>query len=196
MRPRGVESREIPTDVYSLDEAVADDFLVPPRGVSVPVRFVREGIEYDELSDDEKDEWDDMEWGEGEDGAPLALPDEVNAAQINKWLFNQDTVDKVLEHLMTHGIKVAGGDRLGKTIIFAKNQNHADFVCERFIANYPALDNGNFARIVECLLFLGGVDYHRAPVRGQIRGSRGDPGCADPRSTHGSRRRPVHDLEC
>ena len=62
--------------------------------------------------------------------------------------FNEDTVDKVLEHLMTHGIKVAGGDRLGKTIIFAKNQAHADFIYERFIANYPNLDNGNFARII------------------------------------------------
>ena len=26
---------------------------------------------------------------------------------------------------MTHGQKVAGGDRLGKTIIFAKNHEHA-----------------------------------------------------------------------
>jgi type I restriction enzyme R subunit len=89
-----------------------------------------------------------MDWGEDEEGLPLGPPEEVNAAQINKWLFNEDTVDKVLEHLMTHGINVAGGDRLGKTIIFAKNQNHADFIYERFIANYPALDNGNFARVV------------------------------------------------
>jgi type I restriction enzyme R subunit len=49
---------------------------------------------------------------------------------------------------MSEGIRVAGGDRLGKTIIFAKNQKHADFIYERFIANYPALDNGNFARVV------------------------------------------------
>ena len=49
---------------------------------------------------------------------------------------------------MTHGIKVAGGDRLGKTIIFAKNQRHADFIYERFVANYPHLDNGNFARVI------------------------------------------------
>jgi type I restriction enzyme R subunit len=138
----------VPTDVYSLDEAVEDEFLVPPRAVSVPLHFVREGIRYDDLTEDEKDEWDEMDWGEDEEGAPIDPPDEVNAAQINKWLFNEDTVDKVLEHLMTEGIKVAGGDRLGKTIIFAKNQRHADFVYERFIANYPALDNGNFARIV------------------------------------------------
>jgi type I restriction enzyme R subunit len=138
----------VPTDAYSLDEAVADGFLVPPRGVSVPLKFVREGIRYDDLSDDEKDDWDELDWGEDDDGNPLDPPDEVDAAKLNKWLFNQDTVDKVLEHLMTNGIKVAGGDRLGKTIIFAKNQRHADYIYERFIANYPHLDQGNFARVI------------------------------------------------
>ena len=66
---------------------------------------------------------------------------------LNKWLFNIDTVDKVLEHLMTRGQKVAGGDRIGKTIIFAKNQAHADFIQERFDKNYPHLA-GKFARTI------------------------------------------------
>jgi type I restriction enzyme R subunit len=138
----------VPTDAYSLDEAVNDGFLVPPSGVSVPLKFVREGIKYDELSDSEKDDWDEIDWGEDEDGNPLDPPEAVDAAKLNKWLFNTDTVDKVLEHLMVNGIKVAGGDRLGKTIIFAKNQRHAEFIYERFIVNYPHLDNGNFARVV------------------------------------------------
>lgn len=138
----------VPTDAYSLDEAIKDGFLVPPRGVSVPLKFVREGIRYDDLSEDEKDAWDDLDWGEDDDGNPAEPPDEVNAAQLNKWLFNEDTVDRVLQHLMTEGIKVAGGDRLGKTIIFAKNQRHADYIKERFDANYPALDAGNFARVI------------------------------------------------
>ncbi|MGH1491343.1 MAG: DEAD/DEAH box helicase family protein [Acidimicrobiales bacterium] len=138
----------VPTDAYSLDEAIADDFLVPPRGVSVPLKFVREGIRYDDLSAQEKDEWDELDWGEDEDGSPLDPPDEINAAAINKFLFNEDTVDKVLEQLMVNGIKVAGGDRLGKTIIFAKNQRHAEYIYERFVANYPALEGGNFARVI------------------------------------------------
>jgi type I restriction enzyme, R subunit len=66
---------------------------------------------------------------------------------VNKWLFNIDTVDKVLEHIMTRGQKVAGGDRLGKTIIFAKNQAHADFIQQRFDINYPSLA-GRFARTI------------------------------------------------
>ena len=68
---------------------------------------------------------------------------------MNKWFFNQDTVDKVLAHLMTRGQKVAGGDRLGKTIVFAKNQKHAEFIAERFDVNYPHL-KGAFARVVHC----------------------------------------------
>ena len=138
----------VPTDAYSLDDAIRDGFLVPPRSVSVPLRFVREGIRYDELSEDDKDKWDEFDWGEDEEGEPLDPPDKVDAAQLNKWLFNKDTVDRVLKHLMTEGIKVAGGDRLGKTIIFAKNQLHADFIKERFDAHFPHLDAGNFARVI------------------------------------------------
>jgi type I restriction enzyme R subunit len=71
----------------------------------------------------------------------------VDAAALNKWLFNTDTVDKVLAHLMTKGQKVAGGDRLGKTIVFAKNNDHADFIADRFNVNYPQY-KGQFARVV------------------------------------------------
>ncbi len=132
----------VPTDAYSLDEAVRDGFLVPPKAVSVPLKFQREGITYDDLSEDEKDQWDALEWDDDGD-----VPDRVEAEAVNKWLFNADTVDKVLAHLMTAGIKVAGGDRLGKTIIFAKNQAHAEFIAERFDANYPHY-KGEFARVI------------------------------------------------
>jgi type I restriction enzyme R subunit len=133
----------VPTDAYPLDQAVADGHLVPPQAVSVPLKFQREGIKYAELSEDEQEQWDALEWTE--DGEPP--PDEVEAAALNKWLFNTDTVDKVLAHLMTQGQKVAGGDRLGKTIVFAKNNGHAEFIAERFNVNYPHY-NGEFARVV------------------------------------------------
>ncbi len=132
----------VPTDAYSLEEAVRDEFLVPPKAVSVPLKFQREGITYDELSEEDKDQWDALEWDE-EGG----VPDRVEAEAVNRWLFNEDTVDKVLEHLMTRGVTVAGGDRLGKTILFAKNQAHADFIAERFNANYPHY-KGEFARVI------------------------------------------------
>ena len=131
----------MPTDAYSLDEAVADGHLVPPKAISVPLRIVRSGLRYDDLSEDEKDQWDMLEWGEDE------IPDSVEAAEVNKRLFNQETVDLVIAHLMQNGLKVEGGDRLGKTIIFAKNQAHADFICGRFNAVYPNLA-GHFARVI------------------------------------------------
>ena len=132
----------VPTDAYSLEEAVRDGFLVPPQAVSVPLKFQRDGIKYADLSEEDKDQWDALEWDE--DGN---VPDRVEAEAVNKWLFNKDTVDKVLAHLMTHGLTVAGGDRLGKTILFAKNQAHADFIAERFNANYPHY-KGTFARAI------------------------------------------------
>ena len=132
----------VPTDAYGLEDAVAEGYLVPPRAVSVALKFQREGIRYAELSESEKERWDEVEWDEEGN-----TPDEVGAEAVNKWLFNTDTVDKVLELLMTRGHKVAGGDRLGKTIVFAKNHAHANFIAKRFNANYPHFA-GQFARVI------------------------------------------------
>ncbi|MCK5928515.1 MAG: DEAD/DEAH box helicase family protein [Nocardioides sp.] len=131
----------VPTDNYSLDEAVDAGYLVPPKGISVGTQFLRSGIKYDDLTEDEKDQWDTLDWGE--DGPP----DEVGAEELNRFLFNEDTVDKVLETLMVQGYKVAGGDRLGKTIIFAKSQKHAEFIAKRFDLGYPELA-GHYARVI------------------------------------------------
>lgn len=138
----GLESG-VPTDAYGLDDAIAEGYLTPPRAISVPLKFQREGIRYDDLSDDEKDQWDALEW----DDEGGEAPDAVSADAVNQWLFNQDTVDKMLALLMQRGHKVAGGDRLGKTIIFARNQRHAEFIQERFDANYPEY-RGEFARTI------------------------------------------------
>jgi type I restriction enzyme R subunit len=144
----------VPTDSYDLDEAVADGFLVPPRAVSVPLKFQREGINYDDLSEEEKEAWDALEWTEDGD----ERPDRIEASDLNRWLFNADTVDKVLEHLMTNGLKVEEGDRLGKTIIFAKNSKHARFIAERFDKNYPHL-KGEFAQVIDY-----SVDYAQSLI--------------------------------
>ncbi len=136
----------VPTDAYELETAVADGFLVPPQVQQVDLKFPREGIDYDSLSDEEKEQWESLDWGD--DVEPGTLPDRVNAAAINSWLFNRDTVDKVLQHLMEHGRKVEGGDRLGKTIIFARNHEHAKFIEERFNHHYPH-SAGHFARIID-----------------------------------------------
>lgn len=131
----------VPTYSYDLDQAVDDGYLVPYVPVEVPLKFLRGGIKYDDLPEEEKEEWDAIEWEEGKED----VPDSVDAAALNKWLFNADTVDKVLKTVMLSGQKVSGGDVLGKTIIFAKGKKHAEYIEERFDKNYPHY-KGTFAR--------------------------------------------------
>ena len=136
----GLESG-VPTDYYDLDQAIADGYLMPPKAYSVPLKFMREGVKYDELSEEEKQHWDSLNWGDED------APEEVSASKINKELFNTGTIDLMLKHLMENGIKTEGGDRLGKTIIFAVNQKHAQFIADQFNENYPQYD-GKFARVI------------------------------------------------
>jgi len=133
-----------PTFAYELKQAVKDGFLVPPKAMSVPIKFIREGIKYSELSDREKEEYEEK-FG---DPTLEEAPEAIDGKALNSWLFNTNTVDQVLNHLMTNGIKVEGGDKLGKTIIFAKNHDHAEFIEERFNKNYPEYA-GNFLRIID-----------------------------------------------
>ena len=139
----GIEDDD-PTFAYELPTAVDDGFLVPPKSISVPLKFEREGIKYDELSDREKEEYEEK-FG---DPTNAEASDIIGSAAINKWLFNSDTVDKVLDHLMNDGIHVDGGDKIGKTIIFAKNHDHAVFIEERFKKNYPE-KGSDFIRVID-----------------------------------------------
>lgn len=132
----------VPLFSYSLEEAVRDRYLVPPRGQDRTPKFLQRGIRYAELSEEEKDEFDALEWEE-----VGGRREEIAATEINQWLFNQSTVDEVLKDLMTLGVKVQGGDVLGKTIIFAANHKHALYIVERFEANFPHLHN--FARVID-----------------------------------------------
>ncbi|MGB3495307.1 MAG: DEAD/DEAH box helicase family protein [Elainellaceae cyanobacterium] len=133
-----------PTFAYELGDAVDDEYLVPARGVDVPFRFLRTGIRYAHLSPEEQEEYEER----FRDEDTGALPPQVNAAALNKWLFNKDTVDQALEILMERGLKVEGGDRLGKTIIFARNHKHAEFIVDQFNKNYPHY-NGIFAQVID-----------------------------------------------
>lgn len=139
----GIED-DNPTFAYELDSAVRDGYLVPPKAMSVPLKFIRTGVKYHELSEREKAEYEEK-FGDPTTGE---APDEIDSAALNQWLFNTDTVDKVLDHLMTDGIKVQGGEKLGKTIMFAKNHTHAVFIEQRFNKNYPEYA-GKFLRVID-----------------------------------------------
>lgn len=131
----------VPTDSYDLADAIAEGYLVPPVGRAVSTQFLRQGIKYADLSEAEKEQWDLAEWHDD------VVPEEVVADDVNRWLFNADTVDKVLQTLMTEGRRVAGGDVLGKTIIFARSKKHADFIQQRFDLAYPEFA-GHYARVI------------------------------------------------
>ncbi len=133
---------QVPTYYYELDLAVEDEFLVPPLELQIETQFLKRGIRYDDLNEAEKEQYEAAfaAWGE-------ELQDEIKASDINKWLFNKDTVIKVLDALMTNGYKTDGGGKLGKTIIFAKDQKHADFILKTFDQQYPQY-RGEFAKVI------------------------------------------------
>jgi len=133
-----------PTFAYELNQAVSDGYLVPPKAMSVPIKFPREGVKYKDLTDTEKAEYEEK-FGDPTTGEAA---EEIDGNAINSWLFNTDTVDKVLDYLMTNGLKTQGGDKLGKTIIFARNHNHALFIEKRFNKNYPEY-SGKFLRVID-----------------------------------------------
>lgn len=136
----------VPTDAYTLGEAVADGYLVPAKPVSVPLKLPNDGITYDQLSDSEKEQFELTDWQERAED--VLQKKRIEPEAVNKWLFNKDTVDKALKHLMERGLKVDGGDKLGKTILFAKNHDHAVFIAERFNKHYPKY-MGQFARVID-----------------------------------------------
>lgn len=134
----------VPTYAYDYETAVYQDHvLVPYYNYEVKTKFLEEGITYDDLSDEDKERYEE---DFVEDGL---MPDFIPSAQLNKFVFNETTVDTVLQDLMERGIRVAGGDRLGKTIIFAQNKRHAEFILERFNKLYPKY-RGTFAQRVIC----------------------------------------------
>ena len=133
-----------PTYAYELDTAIKDKYLVPYLALNVPTRFNRKGIKYHELSEEEKVQYEAL-FRDEETGN---IPEEIDSAALNRWLFNSDTVDKVLGFLMENGWKVEGGDQLGKTIIFAMNHRHAEFIEERFNLHYPAY-KGGFLKVID-----------------------------------------------
>jgi type I restriction enzyme R subunit len=136
-------SNDDPTYFYELSEAVESKFLVPYKTISLSTNFLKSGIKYKDLSDKEKEKYEQT----FEDKLTGLFPEEINKNALNKWLFNKDTVNKVLDALMQQGLKIEGGDKIGRTIIFATNQEHAKFIVDCFTERYPQYPSGFIAMI-------------------------------------------------
>ena len=124
----------VPTYGYELAQAVKDGYLVDYLSVETQMNFIENGITYNELSEDEREEYENT--FENEDGE---VPERIDSSALNTWIFNEDTVKKVLHILMTEGLKINYGEKIGKTIIFAKNHKHAEFILHVFNKEYPHL---------------------------------------------------------
>ena len=132
----------VPTYGYDLAQAVKDGYLVDYVSVESKLKFIEQGIVYDELSEEDKEAYE--ETFEDEHGN---LPESINSSALNIWIFNEDTIKQVLNILMTDGIKIDYGQKLGKTIIFAKNHDHAEKIREVFNKEYPHLPD--YAKVID-----------------------------------------------
>ena len=132
----------VPTYGYDLAQAVKDGYLVDYVSVESKLKFIEQGIVYDELSEEDKEAYE--ETFEDEHGN---LPESINSSALNTWIFNEDTIKQVLNILMTDGIKIDYGQKLGKTIIFAKNHDHAEKIREVFNKEYPHLPD--YAKVID-----------------------------------------------
>ena len=132
----------VPTYGYELAQAVKDGYLVDFMSVETKLKFIEQGIVYDDLSDEDKAAYEDT--FEDENGR---LPERICSSALNEWIFNEDTIKEVLHVLMTNGLTVDYGQKLGKTIIFAKNHTHAEKILEIFNRQYPHLPG--FAMVID-----------------------------------------------
>lgn len=131
-----------PTYGYELAQAVKDGYLCDFVSVETTLKFIQQGIVYDELTDEEKEEYEAKFADENGD-----VPECVMPSALNEWVFNEDTIRKVLNMLMTDGLKIDYGSKIGKSIIFAKNHTHAEKILEIFNREYPHLYG--YAKVID-----------------------------------------------
>ncbi len=134
--------RGVPTFAYELEKAVEEGYLVSYSTLEYKTKIMEDGIHYDDLSDEEKEEYEETFADDD------TITDDISNSAINSWLFNADTIDKVLKELMEKGLKIEGGDKLGKTIIFARNSLHAQAVVKRFQVLFPEY-GGDFIKQID-----------------------------------------------
>ena len=132
----------VPTYGYELSQAVKDGYLVDFMLAETRLKFIEQGIVYDELSDEDKAVYEDT--FTDEDGN---LPESIGSSALNEWVFNKDTIREVLHIVMSSGLKIDYGEKLGKTIIFAKNHRHAEKILEVFGEEYPHLPG--YAKVID-----------------------------------------------
>lgn len=128
---------------YELKEAVEDGFLVNYQLMDRTTKLLSRGIKYNDLNLEEKDQYEDL--FADDDGN---IPAEIDGKEFYSRITNINTIDRVIQTLVNEGLKVNSGEKLGKTIIFAKDHKHAELIVERFKILYPKLGN-DFCKLID-----------------------------------------------
>ncbi len=146
----------VPNYAYELEDAVSEGYLVNYRGFKRGSLILKDGIKYKDLSPKEQEQlekvWEYEQAKKAIDGGgEYSAKRDIRSDEIFKYIFNLDTIDKVLQDLMENGLKVQSGERIGKTIIFAYNHRHAEMIVERFYALYPeyASESSEFCTLID-----------------------------------------------
>lgn len=131
---------QLPTANYDLEQAVQDGFLTPFEVFEHTTQFLREGIRLDILTKEQIQELEEQ----GEDPAQY----DFSSEQIDKIIYNKDTNRAILRNLMENGLRDATGQLPGKSIIFARNHQHAVLMRQMFDEMYPQY-GGRFCQVID-----------------------------------------------
>ena len=131
---------QLPTANYELEQGVEEGYLTPFEVFEHTTQFLRQGITLDGLSPEQIKELEEQ----GEDPAQYDFASE----QIDKIIYNKDTNRAILRNLMENGIKDATGQLLGKSILFARNHQHAMLMRQLFDEMYPQFA-GKFCQVID-----------------------------------------------
>ena len=133
-------AEKTPTAYYSIEDAVAEGYLVPYEVYTHSTNFLRKGIKYKDLTQEQKQQLEE----DGENPADF----DYDNHQVDKQIFNRDTNRAILRNLMDNGIREETDQYPGKTIIFARNHNHAILLNEVFNELFPQY-GGKFCRVID-----------------------------------------------
>ena len=156
-----------PNFAYELEEAVADGYLVNYSVWNRTTDIMKSGIEYDKLSDDEKKQLESIWKYEKAMGTLVGDNRDISKTEIFKYIYNDDTCDKVLQDLMENGIKINSGDTIGKTIVFACDHTHAQQIVKRFAFLYPSYGD-DFCQLIDNYVTYAQDLVEQFGVRGKM----------------------------
>lgn len=152
---------EMPNYEYDVVKGVKDGYLTYYRALDRTPNILKDGVTYSELSEEEQEQYEEL--FTEDDGT---VPEKIEGKEFYSIITNKDTIREVLKDLMEEGLRVNNGDTLGKTIIFARDHNHAVMIQEEFRNLYPELCLSNNPNGVDyCVVIDNKIKYNEVLQR-------------------------------